>query len=419
MLVELWELFQKTRKPPFHIAERIILNAFKNSGVCVIGVDVGATFSVFAVDGQVHKVNHSELKTFKEELIKKADNRKIRIYFEQTGRYSLPIVETFLDVAELYLVEGKKLKAARELFSTPSKNDYYDARLLAIIGALPVPVIPLDYDAYTLRFLTQRKVRIEKTIQKSINRIRQCIAVLFPHEYENFTKNRLENPKNLSRLRELAENFTPFSAIQEELLIELTSEMQILELLLRQKQQVEERLELLSEKPSIKRDLEILMSFPGIGKSRALTLKASYIDIRRFPNWKAFIKFMGFTKQENQSGTSVNYKKKVNSNRLVRREMFMVCQLFKRDSVKNVAADYFRYYLLKTGGVFKKAFHKFSVKYLRVMYYCLKHGEKFTPELLEASLEDLISPLTREELRRNVKQLEEQRGKKKKKGRKR
>ncbi len=414
-LIKLWELFQRPQKPSFHVAEKIILKIVKNQGVCVVGVDVGATFSVFAIDGQVYKVKHSQLQEFKEKLIELASNRRIKLYFEQTGRYSLPIVETFLDIAELFLVEGKKLKAARELFSAPSKNDYYDARLLAIIGVLPISVIPLDYDAYTLRFLMQRRVRLEKSIQQSINKIRQCIAVLFPPDYETFNKRNLQKEKTIKKLKKSLENFTPFSAIQEELLLELKSELQVLELLLSQKQQLEERIELLSEKPSIKEDLQVLTSFPGIGKNRALTLKASYIDIRRFPNWKTFIKFMGFTVQDNQSGTSVKYKKKVNSNRLVRREMYMLCQLFKREDIKNPAADYYRYYYIKTGGIDKRAFHKFSVKYLRAIYYCLKHKTKFSPELLKASLEDLISPQTIEELRQNVKQLKEQKGKRKKK----
>jgi len=402
----------------FKEKEKELLNQFRNLGLCVVGVDVGATFSVFAVDGQTYKVDHSELAQFKEKLLKLAGDRKLKLYFEQTGRYSLPIVEAFLDVAELYLVEGRKLKAARELFSFPKKNDHYDARLLAVIGALPVPVIPLDYDAYTLRFLVQRKVRVEKSIQQSVNKIRQCIAVLFPSLYKRFTKQKLETPRGIVELKTYVDSFTPFSAIQEELYIELTSELQVLELLLKQKKQVEERMELISEKPTIKRDLDILTSFPGIGKGRALTLKASYIDIRRFRNWKAFVKFMGFSKQENQSGTSVNFKKRTHSNRLIRREMYMLCTMMSKD-IDSPAADYFKYFYWKTGGVFKRAFHKFSSKYLRLIYYCLKHNQKFDPELLRLTLEDLISPLSVEELRQNVRRLKELKGKGNKKRRKR
>ena len=401
----------------FNFAERekFALEFFRKEGVCVVGCDIGAKFSVFAVDGKTYKVEHSKLKEFKEKILKVADGRKIKIYLEQTGRYSLPVVETFLDCAELYLVEGKRVKAARELFSLPQKNDYYDARLLAIIGILPVPVIPLDYDAYTLRFLVNRMIRLEKSFQQAVNRLRQCIAVLFPGEYETFTKERLEQKrgKYLKQLKELLNGFVPFSAIQEELLIEAQNELQVIELLLKQRRQVEERIDLLCEKPHIKRDLEILTSFPGISKKRALIIKASYIDIRRFRNWKAFVKFMGYTKQENQSGTSVKFKKRINSNRLVRREMYMLCSFLC--SQEGPASDLFSYYYLRTGGIFKKAVHKFSSKYLRLLFYCLKHGELFNPVFLINSLEDLISPQTIEELRRNVRRLREQRGKVKKK----
>lgn len=396
----------------FREKEKELLENFRNTGICVVGIDVGATFSVFAIDGCTYKVEHSNLKKFKSKILEIAQNRKIKIYFEQTGRYSLPIVETFLDIAELYLVEGKKLKAARELFSFPRKHDYYDARLLAIIGALPVPVIVLDYDAYTLRFLTQRKVRLEKSIQQTVNKIRQCIAVLFPEKYKSFSKRKLENSKTLLDLEKLISEYVPFSAIQEELLIELESEMQVLEVLFKQKEQLNERIELISEKPSVKEDLEILMSFPGISKGKALTLKASYIDIRRFSSWKAFVKFMGFSKQECQSGTSILYKKRTHSNRLIRREMYLLAMnMFRYIDRGNVAADYFAYYYVKTGGIFKRAFHKFSSKYLRLIYFCLKNKEPFNPLFLKATLEDLISPLTIEELRQNVRKIREQRGK--------
>ena len=84
------------RKTLFINAEQEILKKFKD---CIVGMDIGATFSIFAVDGQTYRVSHSCLQTLKDDLLKIAENRKIEIFLEQTGRYSLPVIETFLDVA--------------------------------------------------------------------------------------------------------------------------------------------------------------------------------------------------------------------------------------------------------------------------------------------------------------------------------
>jgi len=213
----------------------------------------------------------------------------------------------------------------------------------------------------------------------SINRIRQGIAVIVPELYEAWAKKKIERNSD-ELLAIIQEKETAFRTIKEETLHELN----LLKNLIEEEQRLRKKIENFpNEFPRWRRDFEILTSIPGISAFRAVVLISSYIDISRFKSFKAFKKYMGFVKSDEQSGTSLKRQVRKVSNREVRRELYMLFLWLARKNVPESAlpmAEYRRNLLKKTGGITKKAFWKFSDKLLRVIWHLLHTGEKYDPQ---------------------------------------
>ncbi|NPB07558.1 MAG: IS110 family transposase [Aquificae bacterium] len=367
----------------------------------VIGGDVCVNYTVFFIGAtrEFRRVSHSheELSEFKNYILSISKGKPIIIYIEQTGRYSLPIASTFGDIATIKVVEGKKLKAFREWQGIDRKDDYRDAELLYLYGTLGGDAHTIDIQAYEIRGIVKRLIRLEKMKQMTINRIRQCIAVVSPELYSTWTKKKIQkNPEQLLKL--ISEKQTIFSVIKEEAIHEL----KLLKNLIEEEKLLRKRIENFPEEfPRWRKDFEILLSIPGISKFRAVVLISSYIDIARFKSFKAFKKYMGFAKSNEESGTSLKRQVRRVSNREVRRELYMLFLWLASSKISPPArpmAEYRKHLLKKTGGITKKAFWKFSDKLLRVIWHLLHTGEKYDPRKWGYTPDDVMGLDPREDV---------------------
>jgi len=230
---------------------------------------------------------------------------------------------------------------------------------------------------YSLRALIRQHIRNDKDITRSVNRLLQYLAVLFPRkEYYKLPKAKL-----IKRLREIEEDLkhSPHSLSTLALM-----ELRKLKVSLEEQGRLEEEIRAIARNHP---DYPILKTFPYFGDILIATLIAYYWDIKNFKNLDAFIGYVLMGANFQQSGRTLREIKTDRARTEVKGKFF---NLFRASHIKDRRGYTHPYYplieniktLASGGHNLKKRYIKFLSRIFTLVFYALKYRLTYGEALL-------------------------------------
>ena len=347
----------------------------------VIGCDVSAYFSNFKFydrDKQVEyaklKVKHTtegfrELEATLDKLKRRKRFDQITIVIEQTGIYSLPIIQFAWERGiKVVIVEGKDLYDYRRLKKNGVKNDWIDAELLAryYMEGNKHYVLEIEpKDLYELKGLVRYRERLIRDKNRRMNYIKQLITVLYPD------MSKYKNSQFWSKVKALNLDPSPYGFRSSRLEEILRYEIERL-------RETEERLKLIDKEiekvirecRKFREQAEIIKQI-GLGILGTAYLISIFWDINRFRSLKAFRRYIGYGFKNYQSGKK-RYETHEHIGRLSKKVLFLfVLQAIRAKSNHIHIKERYEYYRAKGDGG-RKAIYKVSSKVVNWIYKALK-----------------------------------------------
>ncbi len=341
------------------------------------------------------KLKAKEIKTLSE-LIESGDT----VILEQTGTYGLSYAKRIEQLGAIVLIaDGKEFKRFRN-GRHRNKNDKVDAMYLRKMYFSDYHrrfIRPLNEQRFKLRALIRAHIRTNKDLTRSVNRLKNFLAYLYPDEdYKDISRYKLLN--GLQELkRELATHPDSLGLIA-------ISEIEKIEVCIKTLNRLNEEI---SSIVINHRDYEILSSFPQFGLMAMAVLIAYYGDIDLFDDKDSFIGYVLMGTRYEQSGSSVNITKTDKTRTEVKGIFYMIyLQASRKNSPYKPLTDFIKTTIYGKHNN-KKRFIKFLDKLLEMVYYALKYRLKFN-EVLELLIErkekqvnDLNEKSKKEELTQN------------------
>lgn len=349
----------------------------------IIGCDVSAYFSNFKFydrDTQVEyakvKVKHTtegfwELEATLNKVKRRRRFSQISIVIEQTGIYSLPIIQFAWERGiKIVIVEGKDLYNYRKLKKDGVKNDWIGAELLAryYMEGNKHYVLEIEpKDLYELKGLVRYRERLIKDKNRKMNYIRQLITILYPD------MNKYKNSQFWNKVKALNLEPSPYgfnsSRLQEILRYEIEQLRQVEERINKIDREIEK---IIRECKEFRTQAEIIKQI-GIGILGTTYLISIFWDINRFRSLKAFRRYLGYGFKNYQSGKR-QYEKHEHIARFSKKVLFMfVLQSIRSRSNYTHIKERYEYYKSKGDGG-RKAIYKVSSKIVNWIYKALKEG---------------------------------------------
>jgi transposase len=377
-------------------------------GMTIIGCDVSKDF-VILYDGERFYF-YGSLRSLRGKLPKgtkflEEDELKellkgSTVILEQTGSYGIRYAKIFESYgARVLIADGKEFKRFRH-GRHRNKNDLVDAKYLREFFFSDYHcrfVRTFHEERFTLRALVRHVIRTNKDLTRSVNRLKQYLAFLFPNkDYYDLPRNRLF--KELPKLKE------ELSLLPSSLTVTALSEIEKIETCLKTIEKTTAEIKAIVENH---KDYEILKTFPHFGLLAIATLIAYYYDINDFPSKDAFIGYVLMGSRHEQSGVSLNVTKTDKTRTEVKGIFYMIyLQACRKSTPLKPLTDFIRanYY---GGHNNKKRFIKFLDKLLEMVYYALRHRLpfqevlKFLIEERNLQLEGLKEKRTQKELTQN------------------
>ncbi len=338
-----------------------------------IGCDVAKDFIILH-DGTTHyHINDLNLQNL-EELV----SGNI-VVLEQTGSYGVRWAYILSDFrARVFIADGKEFKAFRH-GRDRRKDDWIDAYYLRLFFKDKTKrkyCKPFNPTMIKLRTLIRQHIRNEKDITRSMNRLMQYTAMIFP--YDEYY--RLKRPRFLKALDEIEQKLKESPhALSHVALMELRK----LKVSLDQQKALEEEIKSIARNHP---DYPILKTLPSFGDILIATLIAYYWNARNFPTVDAFIGYVLMGSLREQSGTSVNRVKTDKARTEVKGKFF---NLFRSSHIKNRRGYTHPYNplaeVLKArvfgGWNMKKRYIKFLSRIFELVYYALKYRMTYEQSL--------------------------------------
>ena len=348
----------------------------------VIGCDVSAYFSNFKFYDRDKQVEYAKLKVkhttegFREleatlgKLRRRRRFDQITIVIEQTGIYSLPIIQFAWERGiKVVIVEGKDLYDYRRLKKNGVKNDWIDAELLAryYMEGNKHYVLEIEpKDLYELKGLVRYRERLIRDKNRRMNYIKQLITVLYPD------MSKYKNSQFWSKVKALNLDPSPYGFRSSRLGEILRYEIERL-------RETEERLKLIDKEiekvirecRKFREQAEIIKQI-GLGILGTAYLISIFWDINRFRSLKAFRRYMGYGFKNYQSGKK-RYETHEHIGRLSKKVLFLfVLQAIRRSNHTHThIKERYEYYRAKGDGG-RKAIYKVSSKVVNWIYKALK-----------------------------------------------
>lgn len=140
---------------------------------------------------------------------------------------------------------------------------------------------------------------------------------------------------------------------------------------------------------------DILWSLPVMGYPWACILIGVIGDVTRFPSYKQFKKYMGFTPENKSSGTSLKKTRlSLSGVRPVRRVLFFMSLVLLAPKTKNNPFKLFYNRLLGRNMPRKKAIGHVAGKLAQVMYGCLKNNRMYDAAVHTRAMEIIENPIS-------------------------
>ncbi len=305
------------------------------------------------------------------------DLRGAIVILEQTGAYGLRWAEKLTNAgAEIYIADGKQFKRFRNAFDR-RKDDYVDAYYLRefyLSGLHRKYIYAYNPQDKALRTYIRQWIRENKDLTRSLNRLRQYLAIIFPNtDHHQRTRYRLlkDIDKLIQELKESPHALSTVAIYEAQKVKLIASSLESL------KQEIES---IIKNHP----DHPLLTTIPNTSNIMIATLIAYYWDINRFRDKKGFMGYTLIGATHEQSGKSIN-KKLTDKARTEVKGIFYVyfMQAYKETSPLKPLADY----LKQTCRDYKKLFIKFTDYLLEIVYYMLKHRIDFKTALKHRIIE--------------------------------
>ena len=347
----------------------------------VVGCDVSAYFSNFKLYDKEKQVEYARLKIkhntegFREleqeieKTRKKRKAKKVTIVLEQTGIYSLPIIQLAWDKGyKVVLVEGKDLYNYRKLKRDGVKNDWIDAELLAkyyIEGNKHYTLEIEPKDLYELKGLIRYREKLISDKNARMNYIRQLVTILYPD------MNKYKNSQLWRKIKALELEGSSYGFRSNRLEEILRYEIEKLKEIEERLKNIEKEIErVIRECKQFREQAEIIRQI-GLGILGTAYLISIFWDIKRFRNLKAFRRYMGYGFKNYQSGKK-RYEKHEHITRLSKKVLFLfVLQSIRAKSNHTHIKEAYEYYRNKGDGG-RKAIYKVSSKIVNWIYRALK-----------------------------------------------
>lgn len=331
----------------------------------ILGCDVAKDFIILH-DGNTHyHINDINLSTLKE-LVENSI-----VVLEQTGAYGIRWAYILSDFgAKVFIADGKEFKAFRH-GRDRRKDDWVDAYYLRLFfkGKTKRKYCkPFSPKMINLRSLIRQHIRNEKDITRTMNRLMQYTAVIFP--FKNYYN--LKRPKFLKALDEIERDLINSPHALSTLAL---MELRKLKTTLEEQKRLEEEVKTIARNHP---DYEILKTFPSFGSLTIATLIAFYWSVENFTDLDAFIGYVLMGSIREQSGKSINRVKTDKARTEVKGKFF---NLFRSSHIKNRRGYTHPYNplaeVLKArvfgGWNMKKRYIKFLSRIFELVYYALEY----------------------------------------------
>ena len=338
-----------------------------------IGCDVAKDFIILH-DG----TNHYHINDINMQNLKELVSNNI-VVLEQTGSYGVRWAYILSDFgAKVFIADGKEFKAFRN-GRDRRKDDWIDAYYLRLFFKDRTKrkyCKPFKPEMIRLRTLIRQHIRNEKDITRTMNRLMQYTAMIFP--YDNYYN--LKRPKFLKTLSDIEHKLIQSpNALSGVALMELRK----LRVSLEQQKTLDSEIKSIAQNHH---DYHILRTFPYFGDLLIATLIAYYWDVKNFPDVDAFIGYVLMGSLREQSGTSINRVKTDKARTEVKGKFF---NLFRSSYIKNRKGYTHPYNplaeVLKArvfgGWNVKKRYIKFLSRIFDLVYYALKYRMTYTQAL--------------------------------------
>ncbi len=352
----------------------------------ILGCDVAKNFIILH-DGNAHyHINDVNLHTLKE-LVENSI-----VVLEQTGAYGIRWAYILSDFgAKVYIADGKEFKAFRH-GRDRRKDDWIDAYYLRLFFKDKTKrkyCKPFSPEMINLRSLIRQHIRNEKDITRTMNRLMQYTAIIFP--FKNYYN--LKRPKFLKALDEIEKDLINSPHALSTLAL---MELRKLKTTLEQQKRLEEEIKTIARNHA---DYEILKTFPSFGDITIATLIAFYWDIKNFTDLDAFIGYVLMGSIREQSGKSVNRVKTDKARTEIKGKFF---NLFRSSHIKNRRGYTHPYNplaeVLKArvfgGWNMKKRYIKFLSRIFELVFYALKYRMTY-PGVLKFKIRELEGSINR------------------------
>ena len=334
----------------------------------VYGCDVAKDFIILH-DGQDKlKITNENINKLKE-LVKNNI-----VVLEQTGAYGVRWAYIIKDAgAKVYIADGKEFKAFRH-GRDRRKDDWIDAfylRLFYLDKTKRKYCREFFPEMINLRALIRQHIRNEKDITRSMNRLMQYTAMIFPYR-DYYTLKRNQFVKAIGEIEKELTN-SPH-ALSETALMELRK----LKVSLQEQARLEEEIKAIAQNHP---DYTILKTFPYFGDLLIGVLIAYYWDIKAFKSVDAFIGYVLMGAIREQSGTSINKVKTDKARTEIKGKFFNLFRLAHRQQSPYLPLAETLKARVFGGWNMKKRYIKFLSRLFSLVYYALKYRLNYTKTL--------------------------------------
>ena len=346
----------------------------------VLGCDVAKDFIILHDGKSYHHISRQNLHTLKDLV---SGNT---VVLEQTGSYGVRWACILSDFgAKVFIADGKEFKAFRH-GRDRRKDDWIDAYYLRLFFKDKTKrkyCKPFSPKMVNLRALIRQHIRNEKDITRTMNRLMQYTAIIFPYD-EYYT---LKRPKFIKALDEIEQKLKESPHTLSTLAL---MELRKLKTALEEQKRLEEEIKTIARNHP---DYQILKTFPSFGDLLIATLIAYYWDAKNFKDVDAFIGYTLMGSIREQSGTSLNRVRTDKARTEVKGKFF---NLFRSAHIKNRRGYTHPYNplaeVLKTrvfgGWNMKKRYIKFLSRIFHLVYYALKYRMTYK-EALKFKIKEL------------------------------
>jgi transposase len=329
----------------------------------VIGCDIGAHFIILH-DGK-NAIRIEDPKDLPQEYLNAV------FILEQTGAYGIRWAQIFLNLGQVYIVDGRDFKNFR-LAHTRQKNDNLDAFYLReYFLKNPQKCRPFNPQVVYIRALIRQHIRNQKDITMHTNRIIQYLQIIDPYMPR---PSRYKLHKYIDqiekRIKELPHALTDLAL----------SEIKKLKACLEEAEKVRKEIESIAHNH---KDYEILRTFPLSALQIAVILAYSW-NIENFKDKDSYIAYTLIGTSLEQSGKSI-YKVKTDKARTEIKGLLYTLYLQANkekhplkplvELAKELASDRNNY---------KKRYIKFLSRLLELVYYARKERTDYKTTLQKA-----------------------------------